>query len=84
MTTREAAALLNLKPDTVRRQCKRGRFPGARLVMRDWDIPAESVEAYRRDHRGQPGLRHGAKLGPRLSTHPLPAHRSPCWGRKRS
>lgn len=64
MTTTEAAALLGLKPETVRRQCKRGRLPGAVIVMRDWDIPPAAVEAYRIGNRGRAGLASVAYTAP--------------------
>lgn len=67
MTTVAAADILGITPDSVRRQCKRGRFPGARIRGRDWDIPMAAVEAYRAQSLGKPGLRRGAKLTRRTS-----------------
>jgi hypothetical protein len=64
LTTIEAAALLSergvmgykgqpLKADSVKRQCYRGVYPGARLITQGpgrgyWLIPDEEVEAFAR------------------------------------
>ena len=46
MTTTEAAALLGLSPNTVRRQIENGAIH-ARKVGRDWHITPREVERYR-------------------------------------
>lgn len=46
LTTREAAGYLGLKPATVRKRCRAGRYPGARLTSGDtgdWRIPLSDI-----------------------------------------
>jgi excisionase family DNA binding protein len=46
LTTREAARYLGLKPATVRKRCRAGRYPGARLTSGDtgdWRIPLSDI-----------------------------------------
>ena len=52
MTTTEAAALLGLSPDTVRRQIENGAIK-ARKVGRDWHVTPSEVERYRRVSLGK-------------------------------
>lgn len=44
VSTSAAAALLEVKPDSVATACRRGRFVGARKVAGQWRIPVGSLE----------------------------------------
>jgi excisionase family DNA binding protein len=48
--TGAAAAVLGCSPQWVRTLCASGELPGARRVGKDWLIPNESIESYRKDH----------------------------------
>jgi excisionase family DNA binding protein len=54
MTVDEAAALLGLRPETVRHQIRLGALAGVKHG-RDWYITAGAVERYRQAHLGRPG-----------------------------
>ena len=54
MTLNEAAAALNLSPDTLRWQVRNGKLK-ARKVGPIWTVTPREVERYRRDSLGQPG-----------------------------
>lgn len=51
LTTAQAAALLSLAPDTVKRHCQRGVIK-AEKIGRDWLIPEEEVTRYRAARHG--------------------------------
>jgi hypothetical protein len=56
LTVIEAAAMLGIKPVSVRYRCERGMFPGAvNPGRRVWMIPREEVEAAARIGRLHPG-----------------------------
>ena len=50
-TTSEAASALNVSPGHVRRLATSGRFAGARRQGRDWLIPVDAIEDYRKARR---------------------------------
>jgi excisionase family DNA binding protein len=50
MTLNEAAAILGVQPDTLRRQIHLGKLK-ARKVGRDWTVTAREVERYRAESR---------------------------------
>jgi excisionase family DNA binding protein len=50
MTLNEAAAVLGLEPDTLRKQAQRGVLRAERRG-RDWHVTPEEVERYRREHK---------------------------------
>ncbi len=41
----EAAEILEVDPDTIRRLCRQGKIPGAKQIGRQWRIPRNYVEA---------------------------------------
>ena len=43
LTTRDAAARLGVKADTVKRWCQQGKLPGAVRQGRDWMIPESAL-----------------------------------------
>ena len=43
LTVEEAAVILRVHPETVRRMCKRNELKGARKVGDTWRIPRTSV-----------------------------------------
>jgi hypothetical protein len=45
MTAKEAAAVLGVRPEGLRKAARAGSYPGARKSGRDWLIPAAIVEA---------------------------------------
>jgi len=49
MTLKEAAAILNLSPTTLRVQVRNGKLRASKKG-RDWHVTAGEVERYRRDH----------------------------------
>ncbi len=49
MTLIEAATLLGVHPDVLRRQIHRGKLKG-RKVGRDWTVSEREVERYRREN----------------------------------
>jgi excisionase family DNA binding protein len=56
MTLIEAAALLGVRPPTLRQQIARGKF-GAEKIGRDWHVQPAEVERYRAESLGKPGRR---------------------------
>lgn len=46
LTAAEAAARLRCAPSTIKRLCKAGELPGARVVLGKWLIPRAALEAY--------------------------------------
>jgi hypothetical protein len=44
VSTSAAAALLEVKPDSVATACRRGRFRGARKVAGQWRIPVAALQ----------------------------------------
>jgi excisionase family DNA binding protein len=50
VTLNEAAALLGVRPDTLRRQIHLGKLK-ARKVGRDWTVTPREVERYQRENR---------------------------------
>ena len=44
VSTSAAAALLEVKPDSVATACRRGRFVGAQKIAGQWRIPVGSLE----------------------------------------
>ena len=50
MTLKEAAAVLGLKPDTLRKQAQRGVLRAERQG-RDWYVTPKEVERYLREHK---------------------------------
>ena len=42
-TVEEAAAILRVHPETIRRMCKRGELKGARKVGDTWRIPRSAI-----------------------------------------
>jgi excisionase family DNA binding protein len=50
MTLIEAAAILGLKPVTLRLQIANGKLR-AEKIGRDWHVSAKEIERYRKDHR---------------------------------
>jgi excisionase family DNA binding protein len=41
----EAATILGVHPETIRRMCRKGRLKGARQIGDTWRIPKTSVDA---------------------------------------
>lgn len=54
MTLKEAAAILDLKPDTLRIQIRNGRMRGRKLG-RDFFVTRAEVSRYERESLGRPG-----------------------------
>jgi excisionase family DNA binding protein len=54
MTLKEAAAILDLKPDTLRIQIRNGRMRG-RKRGRDLFVTRTEVDRYQRESLGRPG-----------------------------
>ncbi len=54
MTTAEAAAVLGVKPVTIRAAIANGTLRAVKHG-RDWHITPAAVEAYRKSSLGQPG-----------------------------
>lgn len=54
LTVDQVAALLERDAQTVRAQLRSGKLAGTKHG-RDWLVTPDAVEAYRRDHLGQPG-----------------------------
>lgn len=50
MTLSEAAALLGVHPDVLRRQVHRGKLR-AKKVGRDWHVTPREVERYRKESK---------------------------------
>jgi excisionase family DNA binding protein len=50
MTLTEAAVILGVQPDTLRRQIHLGKLK-ARKVGRDWTVTAGEVERYRQESK---------------------------------
>lgn len=50
MTTKEAAAILGITPDTLRQQIAKGKVQAERHG-RDWWIAPAEVERYRKEHK---------------------------------
>lgn len=50
MTLAEAATILGIHPDTLRRQVHLGKLK-ARKVGRDWTVTPREVERYRHEHQ---------------------------------
>ena len=48
ISAREAAVILNVDSSRVLVLCRQGRFTGARKFGRDWVIPREAVENFKR------------------------------------
>ncbi len=44
-TVEEAAKILRVHPETIRRMCKQKKFKGARKVGDTWRIPRSSIDA---------------------------------------
>lgn len=57
-TTVQAARILEISPDTIRKQILRGRLQAAK-VGRDWLIEWDDLVAYRAAILGRPGRRGG-------------------------
>jgi excisionase family DNA binding protein len=53
MTLNEAAAKLNMTPDTLRQQIHAGRLKARKLGPRLWWVTESEVERYRRESRRQ-------------------------------
>jgi len=49
-TSSEIASLFGFDEQTVRRQLKRGVYPGAFKVGREWRIPRAAVDQLRQQH----------------------------------
>ena len=58
MSAQDAALMLNVDRSRVLVLCRQGRFDGAEKFGRDWAIPREAVENFK---RLSPGGRNGAK-----------------------
>lgn len=55
LTLREAAELLGLKPDSLRRQANRGMLRAYKIGSgRDWIVDYDEVRRYEREHRRPP------------------------------
>lgn len=54
-TTQQVADSLNVKLTSAQRYCNGGEFPHAIQIGRDWLVPIEDIEAYRRDRLGKMG-----------------------------
>lgn len=52
LTAQEAAKRLNRTPRLIQNLCKRGAFPGAFQIGRDWRIPKAGVTARKRRQTG--------------------------------
>ena len=46
LTVEQAAARLQMHPDTVRRLLRGGQLPGRKIGARQWRISAEALQAY--------------------------------------
>lgn len=51
LTVREAAERLGAPPVTIRLWCRQGRLAQAQRVGRDWVIPEEALQTFRRPAR---------------------------------
>lgn len=47
VSTAEAAAVLEIAPDSVATACRRGKVPGARKIAGTWRIPVSALETGR-------------------------------------
>jgi excisionase family DNA binding protein len=53
-TIPEAAAMLGVKASTLRLQAKLGKFRAVK-IGREWVVPSEEVERYRRENQREGG-----------------------------
>lgn len=58
MSVHDAAIMLKVDRSRVKLLCRQGRFAGATKIARNWIIPREAVENFK---RLPPGGRYGAK-----------------------
>ncbi len=68
-TVQQIADYLAVREATARRYCNGGEFPHAYKLGRDWLVPIEDVDAYKRDRLGKMGrprkdetINHAVKL----------------------
>ena len=54
-TVQQIAEYLDVEENTARRYCNGGEFPHAYKLGRDWLVPIEDVDAYKRDRLGKMG-----------------------------
>ena len=64
MTAQEAAERLSRTPRLIQNLCKRGAFPGAFQIGRDWRIPKSAVAARKRRQAGGKLPKGGRGISP--------------------
>ena len=64
LTAQEAAERLSRTPRLIQNLCKRGAFPGAFQIGRDWRIPKSAVAARKRRQAGGKLPKGGRGISP--------------------